>query len=68
MQRHEIPSPTRSGILHAVFSAIANFLAYNIKTEVNGDLCLQAALDGRTEALDYIGGVLKGAATHVGPR
>ena len=35
-------------------SAIARFLGFNSKTEVKGDLWLQAALDGRTEALDYI--------------
>jgi len=35
-------------------SAIVNFLGFNSKTEVKGDLWLQAALDGRTEALDYI--------------
>ena len=33
-------------------SAIANFLGFNSKTEGKGDLWLQAALDGRTEALD----------------
>jgi hypothetical protein len=55
--------------------AIANFLGFNSKTEVRGDLWLQAALDGSTEALDYnvdhcvrdvlvlekVGGVLKGS-------
>jgi uncharacterized protein YprB with RNaseH-like and TPR domain len=34
--------------------AIARFLGFTSKTQVKGDLWLQAALDGSSEALDYI--------------